>query len=133
VSSRRHSLPVPLNASIRHDLCLPRRSCTRRCARRHCGERGADVRQRACAHGHLARPERGTAVNTGRVGFFSDIYYDPNRSEWWALSDRGPGGGALDYATRAPALHDRRQRATGAISNFQIQQTVLFTDAAGRR
>ena len=25
VSSRRHSLPVPLNASIRHDLCLPRR------------------------------------------------------------------------------------------------------------
>ena len=32
-----------------------------------------------------------------RVGFFSDIYYDPNRNEWWGLSDRGPGGGLLSY------------------------------------
>jgi len=74
----------------------------------------------------------GTAVNTGRVGFFSDIYYDPNRSEWWALSDRGPGGGALDYATRAQRFTIDVNAATGAISNFQIQQTVLFTDAAGQ-
>ena len=42
----------------------------------------------------------GTLVNDGRVGFFSDIYYDPARKEWWALSDRGPGGGTLDYETR---------------------------------
>ena len=35
-----------------------------------------------------------------RLGFFSDIYYDPNRNEWWALSDRGPGGGMLPYETR---------------------------------
>ena len=28
-----------------------------------------------------------------RLGMFSDIYYDPNRNEWWALSDRGAGGG----------------------------------------
>ena len=26
-----------------------------------------------------------------RIGYFSDIYFDPNRSEWWGLSDRGPG------------------------------------------
>ena len=74
----------------------------------------------------------GTAVNTGRVGFFSDIYYDPNRSEWWALSDRGPGGGTLDYATRAQRFTIDVNATTGAISNFQIQQTVLFTDAAGQ-
>ena len=35
-----------------------------------------------------------------RLGMFSDIYYDPNRNEWWALSDRGAGGGTLPYDTR---------------------------------
>jgi hypothetical protein len=39
-------------------------------------------------------------ANKGRFGAFSDIYYDPVRNEWWALSDRGPGGGLLDYGTR---------------------------------
>lgn len=38
----------------------------------------------------------GTTVNNGRVGYFSDIYYDPNRQEWWGLSDRGPGGGTMN-------------------------------------
>ena len=73
----------------------------------------------------------GTAVNTGRVGYFSDIYYDTNRNEWWGLSDRGPGGGTLDYATRVQRFTLDVNTTTGAISNFQIQQTVLFTDAAG--
>ena len=41
----------------------------------------------------------GTSVNDGRVGFFSDLYYDPNRNEWWGLSDRGLGGGTLNYDT----------------------------------
>ena len=27
-------------------------------------------------------------ANRGRFGFFSDLYYDPVREEWWALSDR---------------------------------------------
>ncbi|MGH8755579.1 MAG: hypothetical protein ACREU0_07115 [Burkholderiales bacterium] len=40
------------------------------------------------------------AANEGRLGFFSDIYYDPKRKQWWALSDRGPGGGVLSYQTR---------------------------------
>lgn len=65
-----------------------------------------------------------------RVGFFSDLYYDPNRNEWWGLSDRGPGGGVIPYDTRL-------QRFTldigtdGSISNFQVQQTVLFTGLGG--
>ena len=50
--------------------------------------------------GNLLDLSGGTTVNDGRVGFFSDIYYDPNRKEWWGLSDRGPGGGTLDYDTR---------------------------------
>jgi hypothetical protein len=70
----------------------------------------------------------GTDVNTGRVGYFSDIYYDPARGHWWGLSDRGPGGGALHYATRVQRFRLQIDRATGAISGFKILQTVLFKD-----
>jgi hypothetical protein len=68
----------------------------------------------------------GTAAER-RLGYFSDLYYDSTRNEWWGLSDRGPGGGLLDYGTRV-------QRFTldvapnGAISNFQIAATVTFKD-----
>jgi hypothetical protein len=72
----------------------------------------------------------GTAVNNGRVGYFSDIYYDPNRKEWWGLSDRGPGGGTLSYDTRLQRFTLDVNPATGAIFNFKIQQTVLFKNGA---
>ena len=61
-----------------------------------------------------------------RVGFFSDIYYDPNRKEWWGLSDRGPGGGTLSYETRVQRF-TLDVAANGQISNFHIAQTVKFT------
>lgn len=68
----------------------------------------------------------GTAVNDGRLGFFSDLYYDPQRKEWWALSDRGPGGGTLAYETRIHRFKLDVDPATGAISNFQVLKTVIF-------
>jgi hypothetical protein len=68
----------------------------------------------------------GTAVNDGRMGFFSDIYYDANRGEWWALSDRGPGGGTLHYETRIHQFKLDIDTASGAISNFQILKTMIF-------
>ncbi len=64
-----------------------------------------------------------------RVGFFSDITYDPHRNEWWGLSDRGPGGGTLSYETRLQRFTLDINPATGAISNFAIAQTIRFTDA----
>lgn len=64
-----------------------------------------------------------------RVGFFSDIYYDRNRNEWWGLSDRGPGGGVLSYDTRVQRFTVDINATTGAISNFQIKQTIKFTSA----
>lgn len=73
----------------------------------------------------------GTSVNTGRVGFFSDIYFDPNRREWWGLSDRGPGGGTLDYATRVQRFTIDVNSSTGAIANFQIVDTVIFNGPGG--
>ncbi len=68
----------------------------------------------------------GTAVNDGRLGYFSDIYYDPNRKEWWALSDRGPGGGTLHYETRMHRFKLDVDPHTGAISNFQVLKTKIF-------
>ena len=62
-----------------------------------------------------------------RVGFFSDIYYDRGRNEWWGLSDRGPGGGTLPYDTRMQRFSLNVDAATGAISNFQVTQTVVFS------
>lgn len=63
-----------------------------------------------------------------RVGYFSDLYFDPNRNEWWGLSDRGPGGGSLNYETRLQRF-TLDIGATGAISNFQVQQTIQFKNA----
>jgi len=69
----------------------------------------------------------GTSVNNGRLGFFSDIYYDPNRNEWWGLSDRGPGGGVMNYDTRIQRFTLDVDMNTGAISNFQVAQTIKFS------
>jgi hypothetical protein len=63
-----------------------------------------------------------------RVGFFSDIYFDPNRNEWWGLPDRGPGGGTLSYETRVHRFTLDVDHVTGAISNFNVAQTVMFTN-----
>jgi hypothetical protein len=68
----------------------------------------------------------GTAVNDGRLGYFSDIYYDAVRKQWWALSDRGPGGGTLNYETRMHRFKLDVDPNTGAISNFQILKTKIF-------
>jgi hypothetical protein len=65
-----------------------------------------------------------------RLGFFSDLYYDRQRDEYWGLSDRGPGGGTLSYATRAQRFARTVDAATGAIGGFQLQQTVFFRDGA---
>ncbi len=63
-----------------------------------------------------------------RVGFFSDLYFDGNRNEWWGLSDRGPGGGTLSYETRLQRFTIDIDPGTGAIGNFAVAQTVLFKD-----
>src|SRR5262245_38028127 len=66
-----------------------------------------------------------------RVGYFSDLYYDPNRNEWWGLSDRGPGGGVLSYGTRVQRFTLDIHPATGAIAAFQIVETIEFKNKLG--
>lgn len=70
----------------------------------------------------------GSSVNNGRLGYFSNLYYDPNRNEWWGLSDRGPGGGTLSYETRVQRFTLGVDMNTGAISNFQVAQTIKFSN-----
>ena len=82
--------------------------------------------------GDLLDLSGGTDANTGRVGFFSDIYYDAKRKHWWGLSDRGPGGGTLNYQTRVQRFKLDVDDVTGAIGNFKILQTVIFRDEAGQ-
>src|SRR5262245_20929583 len=74
---------------------------------------------------------RAPGANAGRLGFFSDIYYDVNRDEWWALSDRGPGGGVLDYATRVQKFTIDVDRSTGRIARFRVEETVNCTEPDG--
>lgn len=73
----------------------------------------------------------GNSVNGGRLGFFSDIYYDNNRNEWWGISDRGPGGGTISYDTRVQRFTLDVDLTSGAISNFNVAQTVIFKNSAG--
>jgi hypothetical protein len=70
------------------------------------------------------------AINR-RFGAFSDLFYDPIRNEYWALGDRGPGGGTLPYDTRVQRIGVDIDPISGAVSNFKILQTVRFTDATG--
>lgn len=82
--------------------------------------------------GALLDKSGGSTANDGRAGFFSDLYYDPNRQQWWGLSDGGPGGGTLSYETRVQRFSLAVNSATGAISNFKIVDTILFRDASNQ-
>lgn len=79
--------------------------------------------------GSMADLSSGTASER-RVGYFSDIYFDGFRNEWWGLSDRGPGGGTLNYETRVQRFALDINTSTGAISNFRIAQTIKFTNGS---
>lgn len=81
--------------------------------------------------GALLDRSGGTDANTGRVGYFSDLYYDAQRKQWYGLSDRGPGGGSLDYQTRVQRFGLKVDKKTGAISDFKIRETIIFKDEFG--
>jgi len=71
-------------------------------------------------------------ANTTRLGFFSDMIYDARSGDWYALSDRGPGGGLIAYETRVQRYHIRVDPTTGAIDTPIVMRTIKFKDAQGR-
>lgn len=78
--------------------------------------------------GNTVDATRNPSTNKGRFGFFSDLYYDPQLGEWWAVADRGPGGGLIDYTTRVNRLDIKLDSKTGAIEKVTIKETIQFTD-----
>lgn len=63
-------------------------------------------------------------------GFGSDLVYNAADGLFYGMSDRGPGGGVLSYAPRLQVF-SLNVGSTGAIGNFALQRTTLFTDAGG--
>ncbi|MEO5820975.1 MAG: esterase-like activity of phytase family protein [Vicinamibacteraceae bacterium] len=70
-------------------------------------------------------------ANAGRFGQFSDLYFDPVRQEWWALSDRGPGGGLLDYAVRVQRIEIVLHPTTSQMVKLKVKETVMLADPDG--
>lgn len=77
------------------------------------------------------KPGQG-GVNINRFGFYSDLVFDPRTYAWYALSDRGPGGGLFDYATRVQRLRVPFHPFSGRIGRPAIERTIVFKDAAGQ-
>lgn len=72
-------------------------------------------------------------ANVNRLGYFSDLVYEPASRTWFALSDRGPGGGVVDYATRVQQMHIPINHRSGALQGRNVViRTILFTDANGQ-
>ena len=71
------------------------------------------------------------SANLNRFGFYSDLVHDAKTGYWYALSDRGPGGGLIDYATRVQRLRIPTDPATGRIGEPVIDKTILFRGEDG--
>jgi hypothetical protein len=71
-----------------------------------------------------------SGVNGNRLGGFgSDLVHRGN--EYFGMTDRGPGGGLLSYAPRIQVFSLDTNMASGAISNFALKRTIVFTQADG--
>nr|WP_197042065.1 esterase-like activity of phytase family protein [Sandarakinorhabdus oryzae] len=73
----------------------------------------------------------GSGPNSNRLSFGSDLFFDPRRQIFYGISDRGPGGGTIDWAPRIEQFNVDFS-ASGGISNFQLQRTTLFRQANGQ-
>ncbi|MGH8031946.1 MAG: esterase-like activity of phytase family protein [Luteimonas sp.] len=74
-----------------------------------------------------------SGANVNRLGFFSDLQYDTTSRTWYALSDRGPGGGLIAYSTRVQQMSIRINSLDGRIIGTpQVLRTIVFTDHAGK-
>ena len=76
-------------------------------------------------------PSTDNSANVNRLGgFFSDLYYDRYNNVYYGLADRGPGGGVISYETRVQKFSLDVDSNTGAISNFNLLDTIQFTNGA---
>lgn len=73
----------------------------------------------------------GNAPNLNRLSFGSDLFYNPGNQTYYGISDRGPGGGTIDWAPRIEAFK-LDVGSGGAISNFNLSHTIEFKQKNGQ-
>lgn len=74
----------------------------------------------------------GNTPNANRLGGFgSDLVYDAATNQFYGLTDRGPGGGLIDYAPRIQSFGLTFDYNTGAISNFSLNATTILSNGSG--
>ena len=59
-------------------------------------------------------------------GFGSDLVYNAADGLYYGMTDRGPGGGLLDYAPRIQSF-SLDVATSGAVSNFSARTPIIFT------
>lgn len=73
----------------------------------------------------------GSTPNDNRLSFGSDMIYHAGSDTYYGVSDRGPGGGTIDFAPRIEAFKVNIDNNTGAISGFNLTATKVFKQADG--
>lgn len=65
------------------------------------------------------------AFGGNRLSFGSDLYYDAATRSFWGITDRGPGGGLIDFA---PRMHNfgLNLSPSGQIGGFTLNSTAVF-------
>ena len=71
------------------------------------------------------------AFGGNRLSFGSDLIYDRTTDLFYGITDRGPGGGLVDYAPRVNAFRLTFDSTTNAVTGFNLQQTIVFTKSDG--
>jgi hypothetical protein len=71
------------------------------------------------------------AFGGNRLSFGSDLVYDQATNLFYGITDRGPGGGLIDYAPRVNAFRLTFDTTTNAVTGFSLQQTIVFTKSDG--
>lgn len=71
------------------------------------------------------------AFGGNRLSFGSDLVYDRTTDLFYGITDRGPGGGLVDYAPRVNAFRLTFDGTTNAVTGFNLAQTIVFTKADG--
>jgi hypothetical protein len=72
-------------------------------------------------------------VNGNRLGGFgSDLIFDAASGTYFGMTDRGPGGGLLNYAPRIQQFSLAHDPLSGAVSGFNLVNTIVFNLKAGQ-
>ena len=71
------------------------------------------------------------AQGGNRLSFGSDLVFDRATNLYYGITDRGPGGGLVDYAPRVNAFRLKVDPVTNAIQGFKLEKTIVFTKADG--